>query len=143
MVADLIAISISEVHPDPLGPDRIRNQNVKLNEEWIEIANNGDEPFRLKDRVLIDRTKTNQHRHKKVFSPTDENFALPVGEKLRIFSGKMDDPNDPNPPVPAGTWRYFLNYGNYIWNNSGDTAEIYASENDLALGHAPLARRSF
>ena len=47
----LIAISISDVHPDPLGPDRIRARNVKLNQEWIEIENTGDEPFKLKGRV--------------------------------------------------------------------------------------------
>ncbi|TET18933.1 hypothetical protein E3J74_08505 [Candidatus Bathyarchaeota archaeon] len=49
----MIAISISDVHPDPLGPDRIRNQNIKLNQEWIEIENVGDEPLELKGKVLI------------------------------------------------------------------------------------------
>jgi hypothetical protein len=142
-VITLIAISISDVHPDPLGPDRVRNRNIKLNQEWIEIENIGDEPFKLHGRVLIDRTTTNQHRHKKVFSLTNPEWALPIGEKLRIFTGKKDDANDPNPAVPPRTWSYFLDYGNYIWNNSGDTAEIYASENDLNAGRTPLARRTF
>lgn len=139
----MIEISISDVHPDPLGPDRIRSQNIKLNQEWIEIENVGDEPFALKGRVLIDRTPTNQNRHKKVFSPTNPDFALPVGARLRIFTGKMNDPDDSPTSVPSGTWTYFLGYGNYIWNNTGDTAEIFASVDDLNAGREPLARRSF
>lgn len=139
----MIAISISDVHPDSAGADRIRNRNVKLNQEWIEIQNIGNEPFILNGRFLIDRTPTNQHRHKKVFSPTNPDFVLSVGAKLRIFSGKINDENDPDPPVPAGTWSYFLDYGNYIWNNTGDTAEIYASEADFNAGHEPFARRLF
>ena len=140
---NLIAISISNVHPDPLGPDRVRNRNIKLNQEWIEVENVGDEPFKLKGRVLIDRTPTNQNRHRVVFSPKNPDFALPVGARLRVFTGKMNDPDDPPPSVPSGTWKYFLNYGNYIWNNTGDTAEIYASMDDLNAGRAPLAKRSF
>jgi hypothetical protein len=142
-VVNLIAISISDVHSDPLGPDRIRDKNVKLNQEWIEIENVGDEPFKLNGRVLIDQTPTNQNRHRRVLSPTNPDFALPTGTRLRIFTGKMDDPNDPCPSVPSGTWRYFLDYGNYIWNNSGDTAKLYASEDDLNAGRKPLAQRSF
>ena len=140
---NLIAISISNVHPDPLGPDRVRDRNIKLNQEWIEVENVGDEPFKLKGRVLIDRTPTNQNRHRVVFSPKNPDFALPVGARLRVFTGKMNDPDDPPPSVPSGTWKYFLNYGNYIWNNTGDTAEVYASIDDLDTGRPPLARRSF
>jgi hypothetical protein len=143
-VTDLIAISISDVHPDPLGPDRVANRNVKLNQEWIEIENTGDEDFKLKGKVLIDRTLTNQHRHKVVFSPTgNPNYALPVGAKLRVYTGQMNDTDDPPSPAPEGTMQYFLAYGNYIWNNTGDTAEIYASEDDFNSGKQPLARRNF
>jgi hypothetical protein len=137
----MIAITISDVHPDPVGPDRERNQNIKLNQEWIEITNTGNEPFILNGRFLIDRTETNQHRHKITFSVTP-TWTLPVGQKLRIYTGKKDDPNDPSPVYNAGYW-WFLNYGNYIWNNTGDTAEIYASEADFTVGNAPLARRRF
>jgi hypothetical protein len=139
---NLISITISDVHPDPLGPDRERNENVKLNQEWIEIKNIGDEDFKLKGRVLIDITPTNQKRHKKVFFPKNPNFALPVDVKLRIYTGKMADLNDPA-TAPAGIWKYFLVYKAYIWNNTGDTAEIYASEADFNSGEAPLAQRSF
>jgi hypothetical protein len=142
MGIDLIDITISEVHPDPEGPDRERNRNVKLNQEWIEIKNIGDEDFKLKGRVLIDGTPTNKNRHKKVFSPTNPNYALPVNAKLRIYTGKMDDPFDPA-QAPEGISKYFLGYGAYIWNNTGDTAEIYASEADFDDGKEPLAKRSF
>ena len=140
-MTDLIAISISDVHPDPLGPDRVANRNVKLNQEWIEIQNIGNEPFILNGRFLVDRTPTNQHRHKIVFT-LNPTWTLPIGERLTIFTGKKDDSNDPAPTVPS-KWTWFLGYGNYIWNNTGDTAEIYASEADFNVGHEPLARRTF
>ena len=138
----MIAITISDVHPDPVGPDREREKNVKSNQEWVEIENTGDEVFELKGKVLIDKTPTNQNRHKIVFSPRDRGFSLPVSVKLRIYSGKMDDPDDPE-SAPKGIWKFFLRYEAYIWNNTGDKAEIYASEADFNSGKAPLAQKSF
>lgn len=38
---------------------------------------------------------------------------------------------------------WHLEYGSYIWNNTGDTAEIYTSEADFNAGNEPLARRTF
>ncbi len=137
----MIEIAISDVHPDPVGPDRERNQNNKLNQEWIQIKNIGDEPFTLNGRLLVDRTPTNTHRHKIVFS-LDPAWLLPVGQRINIFTGKKGDQNDPDPNVTSEfTWH--LEYNNYIWNNTGDTAEIYAIEADFIAGRPPLARRSF
>ncbi len=138
----MIAIIISDVHPDPIGPDRERNQNTKLNQEWIEIKNTGSEPFILNGRLLVDRTLTNTHRHKIPFSLKNPEWALPVGQRITIFTGKKDDPNDPVPQVNSEfTWH--LEYSSYIWNNTGDTAEIYASSNDFIAGNPPLAKRNF
>jgi hypothetical protein len=137
----MIAITISDVHPDPIGPDRERNQNIKLNQEWIEIKNTGDEPFKLDGRYLVDRTDTNQHRHKILFS-TDPAWTLPIGQTLTIFTGKKGDTNDPDATVHSN-FSWHLEYNSYIWNNTGDTAEIYASKADFDIGKAPLAKRSF
>lgn len=140
----MIAITISDVHPDPLGRDRENNHNSKLNQEWIEITNIGNEDFKIKGKVLVDRTATNQRRHAIVFDPLGKpDYALPVGVTLRVYTGNSDDANDPPAPTPTGTWRYFLCYNAYIWNNTGDTAEIYASEADYNAGNAPIAKRTF
>lgn len=137
----MIAITISDVHPDPLGSDRIANNNVKLNQEWIEIQNTGDEPFILNGKFLIDMTPTNKKRHGITFS-LNPNWELPVGKKITIFTGKKDDPDDPDASV-SSDFVWHLGYGSYIWNNTGDTAEIYASKADFDAGNEPLARRSF
>lgn len=137
----MIAITISDVHPDPLGPDRERGKNVKLNQEWIQVKNVGNEPFILNGRLLIDKTPTNTHRHKVVFL-LNPNWTLPVGQRITIFTGKKDDPNDPDPSV-SSEFTWYLEYSGYIWNNTGDTAEIYASEADFNDGKEPLAKKSF
>jgi hypothetical protein len=136
----MIAIAISDVHPDPVGPDREKNRNIKLNQEWIQIKNVGDEPFVLNGRCLVDRTLTNTHRHKIVFSLNPE-WTLPIGQRITIFTGKKDAENDPD-PIVISEFTWHIEYGNYIWNNTGDTAEIYANEADFNIGRAPLAKRS-
>jgi hypothetical protein len=142
-VITLISITILDVHPDPYGSNRERNKKAKLNQEWIDIKNIGDEDFKLNGRVLMDRTPTNQHRHKKVISPMNPNFASPVGLKIRIYTGKMDDPTDIPPPIPEGIWKYFLDHEAYIWNALGDMAEVHASEAHLNKGRTTLARKGF
>lgn len=94
MAVNLIAITISDVHPDPLGPDRERNENVKLNQEWIEIKNTGNEPFILNGRFLVDRTETNKHRHKITFE-LNPSWELPVGKRIAVFTGKKNDADEP------------------------------------------------
>lgn len=137
----MIAIAISDVHPDPLGSDRENDKNVKLNQEWIQVKNTGDEPFILNGRFLIDRTAANQKRHGITFT-LKPSWELPVGKTITIFTGKKDDPNDLDSEVTTDyTWH--LEYGNYIWNNTGDTAEIYANEADFSNGKEPLAKKSF
>jgi hypothetical protein len=137
----MTAITISNVHPDPLGPDRENNKNVKLNQEWITIKNTGNEPFKLDGRYLVDRTGTNQHRHKILFS-TDPAWTLAIGQTLTIFTGKKGDVNDPDTAVDSN-YSWHLEYTNYIWNNTGDTAEIYASKDDFYAEKEPLAKRTF
>lgn len=81
------------------------NDNDNLNEEWVEVRNNGSSVAVLSGWVLKDETAS--HRY---YFPT--GFALAPGESVTIHSGCGQD---------FDTSLYWCNTGSAIWNNDGDT----------------------
>jgi hypothetical protein len=79
--------------------------NAHLNLEWISIINNGTAGVQLRGWTIRDKAN-----HVFTFGTT----TIPAKTRLLVHTGR-------GTPVP--NHRYY-NSGNYIWNNTGDTAYL-------------------
>ncbi len=95
-------LAITDLEPNAPGDD---SQN--RNGEWVEVTNQGSEPFDLSGWSLRDESS----RHRFEF-PT--GFKLDAGDRVRVFSGCGEAKNDK---------LYWCN-GDPIWSNGGDTAYL-------------------
>ena len=89
-----------EVHADAAGDD-----SLNLNDEWVRITNQGEEPLDLEGWGLRDESSSHRYR----FGP----LVLPPGESVTVRSGCGTD---------TDVDRYWCVSGSAIWNNGGDTA---------------------
>lgn len=89
------AVEIIDLGADPPGPDE-----EALDDEFVEIANMGDEPVEMTGWVLRDESTRNRF----VFP---DGFVLGPGETVIVTSGDGE---------------FGFGLGQPIWNNSGDTA---------------------
>jgi len=94
-------LSIVVVEYDAPGDD---SQN--LNQEWVEIRNDGAGPVDLTGWEIKDESAGNRYRF-----PAD--FTLAPDETVTVRSGCGDD---------FGTELFWCSVGAAIWNNDGDTA---------------------
>ena len=82
------------------------NDNDNLNEEWIQIRNDGDNVVDLTGWGIKDESASNRYSF-----PTA--FILAPGESVTIRTGCGDD---------FGTGLFWCSVGAAVWNNDGDTA---------------------
>lgn len=87
-------------------PDAVGNDNDNLNDEWIQIGNEGSNPLDLTGWVIRDESTVNRY-------PFPGGFTLAPGEVVTVYSGCGED---------FGTDLYWCSVGSAIWNNDGDTA---------------------
>ncbi|MGH8951121.1 MAG: lamin tail domain-containing protein [Acidimicrobiia bacterium] len=86
--------------------DAAGNDNDNLNEEWIQIRNDGDNVVDLSGWGIKDESAGNRYSF-----PTA--FILAPGESVTIRTGCGDD---------FGTDLFWCSIGAAVWNNDGDTA---------------------
>lgn len=94
-------LSILALEYDASGDD---TQN--LNQEWVEIRNDGAGPVDLTGWVIKDESAGNRYRF-------PAGFTLAPDETVTVRSGCGDD---------FGTELFWCSVGAAIWNNDGDTA---------------------
>jgi hypothetical protein len=94
-------LSIHVVEYDAPGDDS-RN----LNQEWVEIRNDGAGPVDLTDWDIKDESAGNRYRF-------PAGFTLAPDETVTVRSGCG---------VDSGTELFWCSVGAAIWNNDGDTA---------------------
>jgi micrococcal nuclease len=94
-------LSIGDLFYDAPG-----NDNDNLNEEWIEIRNDGDNLADMTGWGIRDESASNRYTFPAAYS-------LAAGETVTIHSGCGDD---------FGTLLFWCSVGSAIWNNDGDTA---------------------
>jgi hypothetical protein len=92
-------LKIVRIEADAPGDDR-----ENPNGEWIEIANQGNEPVQMQGYTLKDEAN-----HIYTFG----NFTAPPGGSFRVYSGQGQD---------SGTELYWGLTGDSVWNNNGDAA---------------------
>lgn len=104
-------IKINRVEPNPVGPD----YRSKLNEEWIEIKNSGYSSENLSGWKIWHRAQPKGNFLKAYeFS----RFVLDSGMAVKVHTGSATDT----------TTDLFMGRGNFIWNNTGDEAQLDNAE---------------
>ncbi|BCJ59774.1 lamin tail domain-containing protein [Micromonospora endophytica] len=98
------AIEITKVYYDSPGTDN--RSNSSLNAEYVKLTNRRSSTINLKNWTLRDKAN-----HVYTFSG---NVKLAKGKSLIIRTGKGTN---------TASTRYWGS-GNYIWNNTGDTAYL-------------------
>lgn len=104
-------LDIVKIHYDPKGKDLSKNSGYT--KEYIQVKNTGKKTLTLTGYVLRDNGP--------------QKFSFPKGTKLKpgktltIRSGKGKN---------TSTTLYW-NKSSYIWNNTGDTARLYATKGTL------------
>jgi micrococcal nuclease len=119
------SLGIANLEYDPPG-----NDNDILNEEWVQIRNDGDNLVDLTGWVVKDESASNRFEF-----PT--SFTLAAGESVTIYSGCGDD---------FGAFLYWCSVGSAIWNNDGDTVflidpygNVHVSEAYVGATSSPAA----
>ncbi len=87
-------------------------EKENLNEEWVEIYNDGSSDADLTGWVLEDGQN---HTY------TFPDFSLTAGAKVKIRTGIGDDTSED----------LFWNRSSSIWNNGGDTATLTDAEGNI------------
>ncbi|TDC28075.1 lamin tail domain-containing protein [Kribbella albertanoniae] len=100
---------IAGIQYDPAGKDTRTNAHINL--EYISIRNNTTRPLSLKGYRIRDAAS-----HVYFFPPT---FVLKARTTVLVHTGKGR--NSAN--------HLYWGSGNYIWNNTGDTARLQNSLN--------------
>ncbi|HIH14263.1 MAG TPA: hypothetical protein HA224_03330 [Nanoarchaeota archaeon] len=91
---------------------------VNLLKDYVILTNNSNSTVNLKGWKLIDTTPTNQKRHEFIFQ---KDFFLQPDAIIKIWSGTGANDAD----------NIYQNRRAKIWNNPGDTAELYDASGNL------------
>src|SRR3989344_1373641 len=91
---------------------------INLLKDYVELKNNNSVKINLRGWKILDTTPTNQKRHEFIF-PKD--FFLQPDASVKIWSGVGNDDAS----------NIYQNRRAKIWNNAGDTAELYDSQGNL------------
>jgi hypothetical protein len=112
-------IRIGHIRYDADGDD---NQN--LNDEWVELVNDGASPLDLTGWSVRDESATHRYRF-----PT--GFTLPPGATVRLHTGCGGD---------TATHLYWCNQGSAVWNNSGDTVFVLDPHGNIVTSQSYVGR---
>lgn len=97
------SLSVSAIHENPPGDD-----TLVLNEEWIEITNDGPDPIDFSGWSIRDESASNRYQF-------PDGFVLDAGATVRVRSGCGAD---------DGATLHWCAAGSAIWNNGSDTAFV-------------------
>lgn len=97
------AIQIGDIHPDADGDD-----NLNLNDEWVEVVNAGTGRVDLTGWSLKDESASHRYEF-------PSGFTLEAGATVRLHTGCGDD---------SSASLFWCSQGSAVWNNSGDTVFV-------------------
>jgi len=101
------AVSFTKIQYNSPGSDL--RSNASLNAEWVRLTNNTKSAIQLKGWTVRDKAG-----HVYTFKTS---YSVGAGKRVYVHTGKGTDLK------PDAQHRY-QNSGNYIWNNTGDTATL-------------------
>ena len=99
-------VYFSRIYYDSPGSDN--RSNSSLNAEWFRLTNSTKKGIQLKGFTVRD---TSNHVY------TFGTYALAPGNSVVVHTGKGTNGK-------PGAWERYWGSGNYIWNNTGDTATL-------------------
>lgn len=108
-------VAISAIRFDADGDD---SQN--LNDEWVQITNQGDSVADLTGWVLKDTSATHRYSF-------PGGYVLAAGASVTVRTGCGTD---------TATDLHWCNEGSAVWNNSGDTAFLLDPSGNIASSQA-------
>lgn len=120
--------------------------NRELNDEWLDIQNNGPYVLNLQGRVLACMSRlglrsapTGFRCLRKALVRSQAPIPLQPGDRIRIYTGEQ-----PSVSTYLGQERLnrvlWMVQSTYLWLTEGQEAHIYLSQEDLLKGKAPLSR---
>ncbi len=104
-----LAVAIGDVASDPSGPD-----DEALNDEWVEVVNEGTIDADLTGWTLRDESSTNRYSF-------PDGFVLPPGASVLVHTGCGTD---------GAADLYWCAEGP-VWNNGGDSALLMNHESTV------------
>lgn len=145
-----VGLEIIQLHRDPAIVERLRSGkfriNQELNEEWLDLQNQGPYVLNLQGRILacMERSGPRQAPRtwrclRKTVIRSQAVIPLHPGAVIRIYTGEQ--PAVPTRLSEARISRVlWLVQPTYLWLPEGHEAHLYFSQQDLNQGKAPLAR---
>lgn len=145
-----VGLEIVALHQDPQMEQRLKSGrfriNRELNDEWLDIQNNGPYVLNLQGRVLacmarsgLRSAPTGFRCLRKALIHAQTPIPLQPGDRIRIYTGEQ-----PAVSTYLGQERLsrvlWLVQPTYLWLLQGHEAHIYLSQADLRQGRPPLSR---
>lgn len=145
-----VALHIVAVQRDRQMAQRLRSGKYRvtheLNDEWVDIQNNGPYILNLQGRILAAVKRQGLINAPSGFTILRQvhiraNTTIPMhpGQKVRIFTGEQPSSatrlNDSR--ISRVLW---LVQNTYIWVPEANEAHLYFTQADLRNGTPPLAR---
>jgi hypothetical protein len=148
-----VGLEIIRLHRDPAVAERLRSGkfriNQELNDEWLDIQNQGPYILNLQGRILACVARSGS-RHaprawrclRKTMIRSNAVIPLDPGAVIRIYTGEQ--PVTPTRINEHSISRVlWLVQPTYLWLPEGHEAHLYFSQQDLSQGKAPLARHVY
>ncbi len=143
-----VGLDIVDVHRDRQMQQRMRTGKYRitheLNEEWVDLQNNGPYVLNLQGRLLVcARRLTNGSNGYNVLRQAKirSHATIPMqpGDKVRIYTGEQ--PSERTKLTDTRIRRVlWLVQTNYLWLADGNEVHLYFSEADMRQGKGLLSR---
>lgn len=146
-----VSLSIISVRRDPQVAQRLASGkfrvNQELNQEWVDIQNQGPYVLNLQGRVLACVRRRGLIKSPSGFEclrhaqlRAQQTIPLQPGEKVRIFTGEQPRTSTYISDGAGLSRVLWLVQPSYLWLPEGNEAHLYLSLEDLRKGKSPLAR---
>ncbi len=145
----MIKLEIINIRQDPQQFERSRTGNFRvnkeLNDEWIDIKNEGTEGINLRGRVLAAfNSKGNKNDlgflfPQKTLIMSNQDVPLYPGETIRMFTGEQPYESTFIPDEDRISRVIWLVKQTYLWVTNADEARLYVDMNALRNQQPPLA----
>lgn len=122
------SLRIIRAKPNPRGKDRAGTYTppVQLAAEWVDIQNDGNEPFPLEPIILCHLAYQPGCREPKWEKMTPFTGTLQPGKIVRVHSGSAIPLTEMHPVDILGADHHIFTGRNYVWNNTcGDAPALW------------------
>lgn len=145
-----VGLRIVSVRRDPRVTERLKSGkfrvNQELNEEWIDLYNQGQYVLNLQGRILacvfregLKHAPQKYRILKQVSIHSQDTIPMHPGQRFRFYTGERSPQTlqlNPQDKIQRVLW---LVHSSYLWLPRGNEAHLYFSQADLKQAN-PLAR---